>query len=111
MVRNTFVEGDPVSTSIDLSKPLLTFISLKTTEYILIPETSGCDSVSHYECLSEHLWTSQYANCTHACCKEIGRSCIPLSKIQEEYSTDLGQGDLQFSHCQNLGIMVTFNTL
>ena len=79
------MEGDPISTSIDLSKKLLTTIGLKTTDYILLPETSGCSSVSHYDCLAEHLWTSQYANCTKACCQEIGRSCIPLGKIQLKY--------------------------
>ena len=76
------MEGDPISASVDLSKKLQTFIALKTTEYMLLPETSGCSSVSHYKCLAEHLWTSQYTNCTRACCQEIGRSCIPLGKIQ-----------------------------
>ena len=74
MVKNTFMEGDPVSIPINLAKSSQTLISLKATEYILLHETSNCSQTTHYKCLARWLTQTQTGGAYKFCKK----SCVPL---------------------------------
>ena len=77
LVKNSYVEGDPVIVEVPLQESSQTLISLKPMDTIFLQETSKCNwNWTHYDCLG---YTFVHSKKPYTA--ECNVACLPLGKI------------------------------